>query len=227
MKVGNKDAGQLPGYVKMYLATTKRTSDYLTGILRNSAFLSENHGNVSMMLGLCFWIMCLILCGLAFQKFLTDLKLEDYKQQYTYNDIPLPKIAFENIGLECPDRQAHVVVAGDETVISTDASIENKSDSPIYINVSGSKPLHIRARLWSAQLGRYVQDGIPQSYKREVLVPPETVFGIVLALSGKGINPALVDDDTFLDFGIVQEGVLWAASESKCRFRVVKSKEGI
>ena len=117
MKVGNKDAGKLPGYAKIYLATTKRASDYLTGILRNPSFLSEYHGNVSVILGLCFWMMCLILCGMAFQKFLTDLKLEDYKQQYIHNDIPLPNIAFQNMGLECPDHRAHVVVAGDETVI--------------------------------------------------------------------------------------------------------------
>ena len=72
-----------------------------------------------------------------------------------------------------------------------------------------------------------MQDGIPQSYEQKVLVPPKTVFDTVLALSGKGINPALVEDDIFLDFGIVQEGVLWATSESKCRFKVVKSKEGV
>ena len=226
MRVGNKGAGQLPGYAKMYLIATKHTGDYLTRVLPSSSFLSEHHAKVSVMLGMCLWIICFMLSGMSFQKFLTDLKLEDYKQHYNHNDIPLPKTAFQNMSFECPDRRAHVVVAGDHTVILTDALIENKSNSPIYINLSGSKPLRIRARLWNAQLGRHVQDGIPQSYKRKVLVPPQTVFDTVLAISGKGVNPALVGDDTFLDFGIVQEGVSWTKAETNCRFKVVKFEEG-
>ena len=225
MKVGTKGAGQLPSYAKMYLVASKHAGDYLTRVLPSSSFLSQHHAKVSVMLGMCLWIICLMLSGLSFQKFLADLKLEDYKQQYTHNDIPLPKTAFQNMGFECPDRLAHVVVAGDHTVILTEASIENKSDSPLYINLSGSKPLRIRARLWNAQLGRHVQDGIPQSYKRKVLVPPDSVFDTVLAISGEGVNPALVGGDTFLDFGIVQEGVSWSKAKTNCRFKVVKFEE--
>ena len=227
MKVGRKAVEKLPVYLKVYLAASKQAGDYLTGVIRNSIFRSEHQGGVGLMIGLCAWIMCLTLSGLAFQKLLTDLKLEKYKDQYIYYDTALPTLTFQNIGLECPDRRAHVVVAGDETVILTDVSIENESDSPIYINLAGSKPLRIRARLWNAQLRRYVQDGIQQSYNSRALVAPRSVFNTVLAISGWDINPALVGDDTFIDFGIVQEGVAWATMQSKCRFRVIVSKEAI
>lgn len=227
MKVGKKDDGKLPVYCKLYLAAFKQAGDCLAGVIRNSIFRSKYQGRVGLMAGLCAWIMCLTLSGVAVQKFLTDLELEKHKKQYIYHNTALPTKAFQNIGLECPDRRAHVVVAGDGTVILTDASIENQSDTPIYINLAGSKTLHIRPRLWNARLGRYVQDGIQQIYGQRAFVPPQTVFDTVLAISGRDINPALVEDDTFLDFGIVQEGVAWAKMQSKCRFRVIVSKEAI
>lgn len=212
MKVGNKDSKQLSRGFRVYLTASKRAADSLIGTPRKK------------MIGvLCVWVLCVVAGGLAFQLFLKDLKIEKIKKQYEYRDAALPQSTFQEVGLQCPDQGELVIVAGDEVAFLTEFSIINESDISLYVNASGSKPLHIRSRLWNARQERYLQDGIGQAITGRFVVPAKSVLKKMFAVSGKGIDPALANDHTYLEFNIVQERVSWGRKERSCRFRVTRS----
>lgn len=212
MKVGKKGPKQLSRGFRVYLTASKLVADSLIGVPRKR-----------MIVTLCVWVLCVTAGGLASLSFLKELKIAIIKKHYEYRDTALPQSTFQEVGLQCPDQGELVVVAGDEVTFLTEFSIINDSDISLYVNASGSKPLHIRSRLWDARQERYLQDGIGQAITGEFVVPAKSVLKKMFAVSGKGIDPALGNDHTYLEFNIVQERVSWGRKEQSCRFRVTRS----
>lgn len=215
MKVGNKGSKQLSRGFRVYLTASKLVADSLIGVPRKR-----------MIVILCVWVLCVTAGGLAFLSLSKELKIEKIKKQYEYHDAALPQLTFQEVGLQCPDQGELVVVAGDEVASLTEFSIINESDISIYVNASGSKPVHIRSRLWDALQKRYVQDGIKQLIPGEFFLPAKSVLKKMFGVSGKGIDPAFVNDHTYLEFNIVQERVSWGLTEQRCRFRATRSLVG-
>lgn len=226
MKVGESKPKLLSGFAKSYLVRSKQFASCVEDFFRRYNISPELLAWCRANLVPLIWVMCVLAVTSNTLDFVNLLERGKLERAYQYNSTPLPSSALQKIGLVCDGQGTHTVVAGDSEIELRDVMIVNESDVLLLINAGGVPSMRwkirMRPRLWDAQAERYLQDGLPGVYSEKISVLPKTTVHAKLAVSGRGINPELIGDDSYLEFDVVQEGVAWAGMESKCRFKVVK-----
>ena len=220
MKVGAKKARSLSKAARTYFSYSKRVADYFEALAWRLRLPFLQPRIIQKYSVIAAWLLCAFAAASNTEKLLALLDLEQAKRQYEYHEVALPDRVFRSIGLHCDSQEPLRIAAGDEAMSPASVSIINDAGVPIFINKAGPKTIRLRPRLWDNKLRRYVQDGLPVLFLEEIYLSPMTRADRLLAVSGAGINPALVGEDTYIEFDIVQEGVRWAQMHPKCRFRV-------